>query len=107
MGNSFEEIERNKLADMIRRRNILNRAIADLAYELEHPRPPIKIDFEAVKREVEGPEGKYCSLSLEKRHRKDELLGKAGGFQLTVEEREELDGLFLEWKNLIEAKEKK
>ena len=44
MNNSLEEIERKALADMIKRRDLLNRAIADFEYELEHPLPPIDMD---------------------------------------------------------------
>ena len=51
MDNNFEVVQKNLLADMVTRRDSLNRAIADLTYELEHPLPPIKIDFEGIKRE--------------------------------------------------------
>lgn len=49
---NFEEIHRQKLADLISQRDQLNAIITSLTYELEHPSPPIKIDFEQIKAEA-------------------------------------------------------
>jgi len=51
---SYEELRRETLLDMIRRRDLLNGAIADLQYSLDHPLPPIQIDFKAIEEEAKG-----------------------------------------------------
>ena len=53
MSSSLEEIHREMLADLIKRRDLLNTSIANINYELEHPLPPIEVDSEKIEREAQ------------------------------------------------------
>ena len=53
MAGETNRERRQLLAEIIERRDLLNAGIASITYDLEHPRPPIKIDFKEIKRECE------------------------------------------------------
>lgn len=55
MTNVDEEIKKIRLKTleaMKKRRDALNRDIAELEYAIEHPTPPLNIDFEAIEEEA-------------------------------------------------------
>ena len=74
MINSFEEVERKTLADMIEWRDLLNRGIAELQYSLDHPLPPIQVDFKAIKEQARKHLAFFeeCTKKREKREREEE-----------------------------------
>lgn len=50
--DKFREIQLRTLEGMKKRRNVLDRGIANLEYAIEYPIPPLNIDFEAIKEEA-------------------------------------------------------
>lgn len=50
--DKIREIQVRILEDMKRRRDVLDRGIANLEYVIDNPAPPLNIDFEAIKEEA-------------------------------------------------------
>lgn len=50
--DQIREIRLRILEDMKKHRATLNKNIADLEYAIEHPTPPLHIDFEVIKEEA-------------------------------------------------------